>query len=240
MGQILLVRHAQASFGSDDYDRLSELGFTQASLLGRWFESCDTPIDRAMAGAMRRHHETARQCLEQRGASGAPELNTDPRLNEFDHVEVFDVYRQSLLDAPAGNPHEQHSEQDGQAAPLSAVQLQRMFAAAMERWMSSRHDGDYRDSWQAFRARCLDAFEEMASGTPRAKAIVVFTSGGVIAAICQRLLDLTDKATRELNWSLANTGVTRVLFSEGRRGLGYLNSTAHFDAARVPHLLTYR
>lgn len=226
MGQILLVRHAQASFGSDDYDRLSELGFTQASLLGRWFESCDTPIDRVMAGVMRRHHETARQCLEQRGAPGAPELNTDPRLNEFDHVEVFEVYRQSL--------------QDGQAAPLSAVQLQRMFATAMERWMSGRHDSDYRDSWQAFRARCLDAFEEMASGTPRAKAIVVFTSGGVIAAICQRLLDLTDKATHELNWSLANTGVTRVLFSEGRRGLGYLNSTAHFDAARVPHLLTYR
>ena len=226
MGQILLVRHAQASFGSDDYDRLSELGFTQASLLGRWFESCDTPIDRVMAGVMRRHHETARQCLEQRGAPGAPELNTDPRLNEFDHVEVFEVYRQSL--------------QDGQAAPLSAVQLQRMFATAMERWMSGRHDSDYRDSWQAFRARCLDAFEEMASGTPRAKAIVVFTSGGVIAAICQRLLDLTDKATRELNWSLANTGVTRVLFSEGRCGLGYLNSTAHFDAARVPHLLTYR
>ena len=37
MGSMYLVRHAQASFGTDDYDRLTETGFTQARLLGAYF-----------------------------------------------------------------------------------------------------------------------------------------------------------------------------------------------------------
>ena len=32
-----MVRHAQASFGTDDYDRLSELGHRQAGWLGEYF-----------------------------------------------------------------------------------------------------------------------------------------------------------------------------------------------------------
>ena len=34
MGAIYLVRHGQAAFGTDDYDRLTEIGYTQAHLLG--------------------------------------------------------------------------------------------------------------------------------------------------------------------------------------------------------------
>ena len=34
MGAIYLVRHGQAAFGTDDYDRLTEIGYTQARLLG--------------------------------------------------------------------------------------------------------------------------------------------------------------------------------------------------------------
>jgi broad specificity phosphatase PhoE len=92
----------------------------------------------------------------------------------------------------------------------------------------------------AVRERCIDAFETLDDGTHPAKAQLVFTSGGVIAAICQHLLDLTDKATREMNWSLANTGVTCVLFTKGRRGLRCLNNMAHFDWARRPDLRTCR
>ena len=34
MSELILVRHAQASFGEDDYDRLSVLGHQQARWLG--------------------------------------------------------------------------------------------------------------------------------------------------------------------------------------------------------------
>ena len=37
MGTLYLVRHGQASFGEDDYDKLSELGHRQSRRLGEYF-----------------------------------------------------------------------------------------------------------------------------------------------------------------------------------------------------------
>nr|MBN3727416.1 histidine phosphatase family protein [Burkholderia sp. Ac-20379] len=36
MSEIVLIRHAQASFEADDYDCLSPRGETQAARLGAW------------------------------------------------------------------------------------------------------------------------------------------------------------------------------------------------------------
>lgn len=256
MGQLYLVRHGQASFGAEDYDRLSALGATQAGLLGRWFKACGTPVDRIVSGAMRRHRETASHCMAAFGADdgahedandgaartvpGIDTLTIDARLNEFDHAQVMDVYRNVSASIVATEGAAAADAEAARSAVMSSAELQRVFALATGRWMSGEHDSDYDESWRAFRLRCIDALESLTDGRDPSKTIVVFTSGGTISAMCQHVLDLTDKATRELNWSLANTGVTRLLFTKGRRGLGYLNSTAHFEWAREPGWLTYR
>ena len=38
MAEILLLRHGQASFGSDDYDALSDLGHVQAAINADYFQ----------------------------------------------------------------------------------------------------------------------------------------------------------------------------------------------------------
>ncbi|HJV74342.1 MAG TPA: phosphoglycerate mutase family protein, partial [Noviherbaspirillum sp.] len=58
MGQIYLVRHGQASFGSANYDQLSELGLEQARLLGEWFANSRQQFHRVVTGDMRRHRQT--------------------------------------------------------------------------------------------------------------------------------------------------------------------------------------
>lgn len=237
MGQLFLVRHGQASFGAEDYDRLSALGATQSALLGRWFKACGMPVERIVAGAMRRHRETATHCMAAFDTDGIPRIDAltiDARFNEFDHARVMQVHlgARAVVAVP-----EQGTDP---VLSMSSAELQREFSLAMARWMGGEYDADYDESWQQFRARCVGAFESLTDGADPAKTIVVFTSGGTIAAICQHVLDLTNRATHELNWSLANTGVTRLLFTKGRRGLGYLNSTAHFEWARESSWLTYR
>ncbi len=59
MGQIYLVRHGQASFGSANYDQLSALGGEQARLLGEWFANCGQRFDRLVTGDLQRHRQTA-------------------------------------------------------------------------------------------------------------------------------------------------------------------------------------
>jgi broad specificity phosphatase PhoE len=63
MGAIYLVRHGQAAFGTDDYDRLTEIGYTQARLLGGFFAVRRVRCDAIYTGTLRRHTETVRGIL---------------------------------------------------------------------------------------------------------------------------------------------------------------------------------
>ena len=49
---ILLARHGQASFGKKNYDELSELGITQARMLGAHYAHTQRRIDAVVAGAV--------------------------------------------------------------------------------------------------------------------------------------------------------------------------------------------
>ena len=65
MSTLFLVRHAQASFLSDDYDRLSELGIDQSRQLGRYLAGLERTVDAVFVGPRRRHAHTAEAALEQ-------------------------------------------------------------------------------------------------------------------------------------------------------------------------------
>ena len=58
MSEIFLVRHAQASFGTDNYDALSDIGWQQSRLLGKYFFSRNGEFDRIVSGTLNRHKET--------------------------------------------------------------------------------------------------------------------------------------------------------------------------------------
>jgi phosphohistidine phosphatase SixA len=58
VAELFLVRHAQASFGTDDYDRLSDLGHQQSRWLGDYFAQRGLVFDRVVTGTLRRHRET--------------------------------------------------------------------------------------------------------------------------------------------------------------------------------------
>ena len=49
MSELYLVRHGQASFGSSDYDQLSEIGFKQSNVFGEFFVSRNIIFDRSFA-----------------------------------------------------------------------------------------------------------------------------------------------------------------------------------------------
>jgi len=59
VSEIYLLRHGQASFGAEDYDRLSEAGETQARLLGEHLAGLGLEFDAIFSGAMRRQRDTA-------------------------------------------------------------------------------------------------------------------------------------------------------------------------------------
>lgn len=235
MGQILLVRHGQAQFASDDYDRLSDLGREQAKLLGDWFTQRDRKLDAAVTGNMRRHRETAEACLMQMPARLRPgdDWRSDGGFDEYDADEVVLCHRPEFADSEALRAHIRAAEDPKRA-------FQGMFADAMTRWMCGRFDSEYRESWRAFQGRSVAALKRVVEGAGPSQRVVVFTSGGPIAAICQHLLGLDPQRTLEVNSVLVNCATTGLLYQPQIVSLSYLNNYAHLEQSGNPRMVTYR
>lgn len=229
MGVVLLVRHGQASFGADDYDVLSEIGWTQGRLLGAYLAERGVTPDLVLRGDMRRHRETAESMLAGAGRSGAgweTPVETDAGWDEFDHLGVVAGYP----DLPEGRE-------------LDRREFQRYFELATARWTGGEFDADYPEAYAAFVARVRSALDRACERAGPGGTVVVVSSGGPVAAACAALVDPTGEDPMVLArlWSrfntvVVNSSVTRVVV--GSTGARLLTFNEH------PHLegdtLTYR
>ena len=59
MSKLVLVRHGQASFFSDDYDRLSEMGERQSRALAEYWLKSGVAFDEVYTGTLVRQKRTA-------------------------------------------------------------------------------------------------------------------------------------------------------------------------------------
>lgn len=230
MSNIYLLRHGQASFGAQNYDALSPLGFEQSRVLGEVLAPRVAGAARlhVLSGSMRRHRETAATCL----AAMAHELDAeiDADYNEFDHEAVLDAHEPRWRELAIGK-----SATPGEVQKL----FQSVFEPAFGRWISGAHDPDYRESWPAFRGRCEGALTRTIERLGRDDVALVFTSGGAIAALCVKLMSLDVADAFRLNWRFANAGITELSIEEGGVRIANLNEHSHFKGERS-HLLSYR
>jgi len=217
VGVLLLVRHGQASFGTADYDVLSETGWEQGRLVGDWLRARGVNPTAVVRGDMRRHRETAE-------AIGWADAAIDPGWDEFDHLSVVASYP----DAPTGD--------------LDRREFQRVFELATARWTGGGHDGEYAEPWSAFRARVTASFDAACRLAGPGETAVAVTSGGTIAAVCAALVDPdADPAAYARMWSrfntvLVNSSVTRVVVGSTGPRLLTFNEHPHLEGPA----LTYR
>ena len=86
MSQLVLVRHGQAAFMTNDYDRLTPLGEQQARLLGEFWVRSGISFDRIFTGSLLRQRRTAELVAEVMADAGIewPEFTVLPEFNEYD------------------------------------------------------------------------------------------------------------------------------------------------------------
>lgn len=225
MGLLLLVRHGQASWDSDDYDVLSETGWEQSRLLGRALAARGLTPDVVVSGGMRRHRETAEACLDELGElGGSCTQQEDVGWDEFDHVGM-------LGRLPTDFAGEKPTK----------AEFQEWFEAATDRWTGGGYDEEYAESFAAFTDRVEAALRRTAEAAASGTALV-FSSGGPIAwATASLLTDRREVAStlwRRLNPVCVNSGVTRLV--TGRRGTTVVSFNEHGHLDGVPGALSYR
>ena len=199
-------------------------GYWAAGWQGR---SGPRPCLQATSSGINRHLMPSPRAL---GAE-LPELSQLPGLNEFDHTRVIEALKPAWADREA-----MAQELAGHDHPAKAFQL--MFAEAVRRWVSDENAADYPESWSAFRERVLTALRQ-ATAAANGGDILVVSSGGPIAVVMQAVLGLTDDRALALNEVIANTSVTRLLFSGERMSLSVFNSYEHLEN-ESPALVTFR
>jgi broad specificity phosphatase PhoE len=207
MGELYFIRHGQASYGAENYDKLSPLGHQQSLWLGQHLAANTDGFDQIIHGNLRRHRETL-EGLE-KSLSRADTIE-DPRLNEMSYFVMERAYLAEYGEDIATVPHEMEAQ----------------FKRIMTAWQQNRID-DAPESFDDFKARVLAAVDEhMVDG----KRTLIVSSGGPSAVVLSRVLGLDINGLTEIVLRTYNASYSRYLLRENKLVLNQFNGIGHLES----------
>jgi broad specificity phosphatase PhoE len=222
MPLMVIVRHGQASFGSDDYDVLSPVGRQQAQATAAALSAAGLDAARIISGSLRRQRDTAEAIADAYGLTPT----VDERWNEYDADPVLAAHSPSALRL-------EHPD-SADAVPTSPREFQAVLERALEAWVRAGEDSPTTETWPAFNARVSDALQS--AGSAGAGTTVVVSSGGVIGALAVSLIGVDPVSFPRLNRVTINCGITRVIVGSAGTTLVSFNEQGHLRGGA----LTYR
>jgi broad specificity phosphatase PhoE len=232
MSVIYLIRHGQASFGTDNYDQLSAVGREQSAILGSYFAALGEPIHRIYTGTLERQRETA-QLVAAALAPTSPPLTVEPAFDEYESESILHAFAASLTPAQlaeAGWPGLHHDRR----------RFQFFLERAARAWVEAQIVAEGMLPWRGFHGRIIAAIEQIMRTEGRGKTLVVSTSGGVIGTIVAHVLGLANHIGIELNWAVHNASITRLIYNADKMSLSMFNALPHLDQEGRRQLITYR
>ena len=210
MAEIILIRHGQASFGADNYDQLSDLGYQQACWLGGHWAELGKTVDRVVMGTMARHRQTAEGVLS--GLRAECELETHAGLNEYDFQGRL---KPGKADFPELWSDTGHARRD----------YYHNMKSALGRWTNGDIASDGRDTWLSFCDRIRSGFQ-FACDHP-GKRILVVSSGGPISVILADILGLDQRRTVDLTLQIKNSSTSSLLYNRVSYTVDSVNDVSH-------------
>ena len=230
MGTIYLVRHGQAAFGTDHYDRLTDLGVAQARLLGGYFARRQIRFDAVFTGTLRRQTETAQGIFQ-----GHSELGASPVQERFPGLDEYKP--EAVIMALTGNvpaPALAAERRD----PVVVREHFRVLRDALLAWAEDRTQPEGMPVWQDFQEGAVAALVAARQRFPDGHVLIV-SSGGPIAAIVAATLSAPPASAVELNLRIRNSSLTEFAATPRRHSLVSFNGLPHLDANGDPTLITY-
>ena len=221
MGTLYLVRHGQASFGADDYDVLSELGYRQAVRLGEYFKYKGMTFDAAFTGTLQRQKKTFEGICEGMGTAMTAASFTG--LNEYDSEAVIGaIHPHKLEKATTPEMYRNHF---------------RLLKEGLAQWMagvvSPKGMPEYVDFVSGV-TEVLDHVRKNYEGN-----VLLVSSGGPISTAVGHVLGTSAKTTIELNLRIRNCSLTEFAFTPKRHMLVTYNTLPHLDAPEHAEWITY-
>ena len=236
MSELVFVRHGQASFGKESYDKLSKLGIQQVRILAKYWHDMGERFDHVYAGTLCRQIETAKELMSLiRGSPSDPHFHN--ALNEYNGDSLLRIYLRDHMGNSEGATPLQWPIKDERL-------FQNLFEMATAKWIKNKlvpsgEDTDF-ETWANFKQRVYKAINEIMGKHTGGSRTLISTSGGVIAMALQRVLNFPDERVISTNWMIQNSSVTRVRYGNDKISLMQFNSLPHLGNKGMKHLITYR
>jgi broad specificity phosphatase PhoE len=227
MTTIHLIRHGQASIGTSNYDVLSALGRKQSQVLAAHLEQTGLRFDHVFSGTLQRQIDTAEIAVAR---PTAPPVQR-AAFNEYQHSRIFDHYAPCLA---------QQNDAAGEWAARghNTKMTYELFSGLMTAWMEDNTKRDDFESWDQFNQRIESGIQAIIRQTDRQAEVAIFTSGGVICTILQKILHFRIDKLLELNWGVYNTGITTIKVQNTSLKLSAFNNIAHLELKKDRALIT--
>jgi broad specificity phosphatase PhoE len=223
MAELHLVRHGQASFGTENYDRLSARGEQQGVWLGEYFARQDIVFDRVICGTLHRHAQTVDAILRGMGRADV-RYDRHPGLNEYDFDGLF---------AAAGDDYPEITR-------LAAGSMKEHFRAlrqVLQLWSEDRLRGPVPETWAQFQRRVADARAAIRQGG--GQRVLAVSSGGPIAVTVQQVLAAPAASAIALNLQIRNSSISQYFFNADAFHLASFNGIPHLEDPERQAFRTY-
>lgn len=235
MSLLRFIRHAQASYGAENYDQLSDLGLEQADVLGAYLAQRVEPFTHLYVGPLHRHHQTLDATLRayRRAGRARPDVTELPELIEHKGPKVMGYAMPRLLATEPTWARWMAESEDDHA--LRRRYHLRLYDEVMRRWADGQldHLEPPFQNWADFRADVARAVQRMLEENTGGAHIAAFSSGGTMSAAAGFALGMDDPVKIiDLNGRVFNTAYSTFLFSGERITLRTFNETPHFTEAR--------
>lgn len=239
MALLTLVRHGQASFLAENYDRLSPLGERQARSLGEYWVARGVTFDRIYYGPAERQIRTGEIVGAVLGQASLPwpEPVIVPEFDEYAGIEVMRAFLPGLLEKHEDLRALETQFRSAADRAEAGRAYDRMFQRVTRLWATGDLAAPDLEPWSEFCDRIARGIAQVRASGSKSSRIAVFTSGGVIAATARLALDLNYLKTLDLGWSSRNASYSEFLFSGERFSVASFNNLPHLHE---PDLITYR
>jgi broad specificity phosphatase PhoE len=230
MGTIYVVRHGQAAFGTDHYDRLTDTGFAQSRLLGAYFAQRKIRFDALFTGTLQRQIETAQGIFQGHAELGREVL--EERFAGLDEYKPEAIVRALTGEPPV--PAAAAARRD----PFAVREHFRLLREALLAWAEDRTQPQGMVGFKAFQEGAVAALVAARQRYPDGNVLVV-SSGGPIAAMVAAIMQAPPATAVELNLRIRNSSLTEFAATPRRHHLVSFNGLPHLDTNSDSTLTTY-
>jgi broad specificity phosphatase PhoE len=215
MPTLTLVRHGQASFNSDDYDRLSALGARQAQRLAAHWLHQGERFDVVVTGTLQRQQQTEQHLGAAFAEAGVawPHAERHEGLNEFPAERVVRKLAPELClrDRSVRRCYRRYAR-GGEDAEESLMEL---VQRVCEYWVREDYFTPLPVRWPHFRDQVGEVLSALSARAAAGERVLAITSGGVISVALSAVSGDPVEGAIASNWSIHNGSLTRFRALDG-------------------------